>query len=98
MRGELRGQVDERCATQAGLVERVEVRLRPGLARRFGGFDGPPPGFPALPERRGGSAEYVQFVPERAAAGTSPRVAAVARGDGARSSPTPTSTTSTCAC
>jgi two-component system sensor histidine kinase MprB len=60
VRGELRGQVDEQLAAQAQLVERAEPRLR-----AFGrGFEGPPPGFPALPSRRGGSADYIQFVPE----------------------------------
>jgi two-component system, OmpR family, sensor histidine kinase MprB len=62
VRGELRGQVDEQLLAQAQLVERAEGRLE--LARRFRGFEGPPPGFPELPARRGGSADYIQFVPE----------------------------------
>ena len=63
VRGELRGQVDEQLADQARLVQRAEFRLRPGFERRFRGFDGPPPGFPALPARSGGSADYIQFIP-----------------------------------
>jgi two-component system, OmpR family, sensor histidine kinase MprB len=63
VRGELRGQIDRQLREQAGLVRGVEDRLRPEFSRRFGGFDGPPAGFPALPVRRGGSADYIQFVP-----------------------------------
>jgi two-component system sensor histidine kinase MprB len=58
VRSELRGQIDEQLADQARLVQRAEFR--------FGGFEpgfgGPPPGFPELPARRGGSADYIQFV------------------------------------
>jgi two-component system, OmpR family, sensor histidine kinase MprB len=60
VRGELRGQVDEQLAAQARLLQRAEFRLR-GLSR---GFEGPPAGFPALPPRRGGSADYIQLVPD----------------------------------
>jgi two-component system sensor histidine kinase MprB len=58
VRGELRAQVDEQLSAQARLVDRAEFRFR-GLGR---GFGGPPPGFPALPARRGGGADYIQFV------------------------------------
>jgi two-component system, OmpR family, sensor histidine kinase MprB len=81
VRGELRGQVDNQLIEQARLVQRVEGRLRPEFAGRLRGLAGPPRGFPAPPERRGGSAEYVQFVSERAASQASERVAAVARGE-----------------
>jgi two-component system sensor histidine kinase MprB len=64
VRGELRGQVDDQLRDQARLVQRVEFRLRPEIGRRLRGFEGPPPGFPALPARSGGSADYVQFSPE----------------------------------
>jgi two-component system sensor histidine kinase MprB len=60
VRNELRGQVDDQLTAQAQLVKRAEFRLR-GFGR---GFEGPPAGFPALPARRGGSADYIQFVPE----------------------------------
>jgi two-component system sensor histidine kinase MprB len=63
VRGELRGQIDEQLSQQAGLVQRAEFRLRPEFARRFRGFEGPPPDFPALPARSGGSADYIQFSP-----------------------------------
>jgi two-component system, OmpR family, sensor histidine kinase MprB len=62
VRTELRGQIDEQLSAQARLVERAEFRLR-GLGRGPRGFEGPPPDFPALPARLGGSADYVQFVP-----------------------------------
>jgi two-component system sensor histidine kinase MprB len=58
VRGELRSQIDEQLAGQAQLVQRAEFRFR-GLGR---GFGGPPPGFPELPARRGGSADYIQVV------------------------------------
>ena len=61
VRGELRGQIDEQLSDQALLVQRAEFRLRPELGRRFRGFEGPPPGFPALPARAGGSADYIQL-------------------------------------
>jgi two-component system sensor histidine kinase MprB len=61
VRGELRGQVDDQLSQQARLVQGPEFRLRPELARRLRGFEGPPPGFPALPARSGGSADYIQF-------------------------------------
>jgi two-component system, OmpR family, sensor histidine kinase MprB len=64
VRGELRGQIDERLQEQARLVQRAEFRLRPEFARRLRGFEGPPPGFPALPGRSGGSADYIQFLSE----------------------------------
>jgi two-component system, OmpR family, sensor histidine kinase MprB len=64
VRGELRGQIDERLQEQARLVQRAEFRLRPDFARRLRGFEGPPPGFPALPGRSGGSADYIQFLSE----------------------------------
>ena len=67
--GELRDQIDEQLRTQAALVHRAEFRLRPGFAGRMRGFEGPPPGFPALPARKGGGADYIQFVPGDAAAG-----------------------------
>ncbi|HEX5781394.1 MAG TPA: HAMP domain-containing sensor histidine kinase [Solirubrobacteraceae bacterium] len=60
VRSELRGQVDEQLSGQAELVERAQFRFR-GMGR---GFGGPPPGFPELPARRGGSADYIQFVSE----------------------------------
>jgi two-component system, OmpR family, sensor histidine kinase MprB len=69
VRGELRGQVDDQLAEQAQLVQGVADRLRPEIARRRGGrgFGGPPPGrfrgVPGLPEERGGTAAYIQFVP-----------------------------------
>jgi two-component system, OmpR family, sensor histidine kinase MprB len=62
VRSELRSQIDEQLSAQARLVERAEFRLR-GLGRGPRGFEGPPPGFPALPARLGGSADYIQFVP-----------------------------------
>ncbi len=62
VRNELRGQVDEQLSAQGALVDRVDFRLR-GLGRGRGGFEGPPPGFPALPARLGGSADYVQVSP-----------------------------------
>jgi two-component system, OmpR family, sensor histidine kinase MprB len=65
VRGELRGQVDEQLRDQAALVKRAEFRLRPEFGRRLHGFEGPPPGFPALPARSGGSADYIQFIPGR---------------------------------
>jgi two-component system, OmpR family, sensor histidine kinase MprB len=80
VRGELRGQIDEQLREQATLVQRAEGRLRPGLSRRFERLGGPPQGFPAPPERRGGSADYVQFVPA-GGDGASGRVAAVANGE-----------------
>lgn len=58
VRGELRGQIDEQLSAQAQLVQRAEFRFR-GAGR---GFGGPPPGFPALSARRGGGADYIQFV------------------------------------
>ena len=58
VRSELRGQVDEQLADQGRLVQRAEFRFR-GFER---GFGGPPPGFPELPARRGGSADYIQVV------------------------------------
>jgi two-component system sensor histidine kinase MprB len=58
VRSELRGQIDEQLADQARLVQRAEFRFG-GFER---GFGGPPPGFPELPARRGGSADYIQFV------------------------------------
>ena len=79
VRGELRGQIDRQLREQARLVQRVEGRLRPELAGRLRALGGPPRGFPAPPERRGGSAEYVQFVPARGE-GASEEVAAVAAG------------------
>jgi two-component system sensor histidine kinase MprB len=79
VRGELRGQIDQQLREQARLVQRVEGRLRPAFSRRLRGLDGPPQGFPAPPERRGGSADYVQFVPADGD-GASERVAAVAAG------------------
>ena len=79
VRGELRGQIDGQLREQARLVQRVEGRLRPELAGRLRAIGGPPRGFPAPPERRGGSAEYVQFVPARGE-GASDEVAAVAAG------------------
>jgi two-component system, OmpR family, sensor histidine kinase MprB len=64
VRGELRGQVDEQLLAQSELVQRAEGGLgHQDVARRFRGFEGPPPGFPELPARRGGSADYVGFVP-----------------------------------
>ena len=89
VRDELRGQVDEQLLEQAGLVQRVEDRLRPG----FGRFRPPRGGIPGLPIQRGGSAGYVQVVP----GGDGPavtfsgpelpvddRTRAVAAGDGGR--------------
>jgi two-component system sensor histidine kinase MprB len=68
VRGQLRSQVDDQLLDQAQLVQRVEGRLRPEFERGigFGQPDGPggrPPGIPGLPARRGGSADYIQFVP-----------------------------------
>jgi two-component system sensor histidine kinase MprB len=64
VRGELRDQVDKQLLAQADLVQQAEGRLgHPDFARRFRGFEGPPPGFPELPTRSGGSADYVGFVP-----------------------------------
>jgi len=80
VRGELRGQIDAQLTEQAGLVQRVEGRLRPELARRFDRLGGPPRGFPAPPVRRGGSADYIQFVPA-GGDGASPDVTAVAAGE-----------------
>jgi two-component system sensor histidine kinase MprB len=79
VRGELRGQIDRQLQDQARLVQRVEGRLRPAFSQRLHGLDGPPQGFPAPPGRRGGSADYVRFVP---AGGdeADERVAAVAAG------------------
>jgi two-component system sensor histidine kinase MprB len=61
VRGELRSQIDEQLTAQGRLVERVDFRLR-GFGRGRG-FEGPPQGFPALPARLGGSADYVQLSP-----------------------------------
>jgi two-component system sensor histidine kinase MprB len=61
VRGELRRQIDRQLTDQAALVQRAEFRLRPEFGRRMHGFEGPPPGFPALPARAGGSADYIQF-------------------------------------
>ncbi len=72
VRGELRTQVDDQLHEQARLVQRVEGRLRPEIARRMGRFgDRPPPGerfgeLPAPPAQRGGPAAYVQVVPANA--------------------------------
>ena len=72
VRGELRTQVDDQLREQARLVQRVEGRLRPEIARRMGRFGNqPPPGerfgdLPAPPAQRGGPAAYVQFVPANA--------------------------------
>ena len=69
VRSELRGQVDDQLLAQARLVQGDAVRLGPELARRGEGrFDGRPPdgrfrGIPGLPEARGGTAAYIQFVP-----------------------------------
>jgi two-component system sensor histidine kinase MprB len=68
VRGELRGQVDDQLTEQAGLVQRVEERLRPPPGRRPRGLGGAPPegavgDIPSPPLRRGGSAAYVQVVP-----------------------------------
>jgi two-component system sensor histidine kinase MprB len=64
VRGQLRSQVDDQLADQALLVQRVEGRLRPEFGRGFGRFGGGGgPGIPGLPEQRGGSAAYIQFVP-----------------------------------
>jgi hypothetical protein len=60
VRSELRGQIDEQLSAQGALVERVDFRLR-GLGRGRRGFEGPPPDFPALPARLGGSADYIQL-------------------------------------
>src|SRR4051794_30532721 len=71
VRGELRGQVDDQLADQARLLQGVADRLRPEIARRLGepGFGGPAPpgrlrGVPGLPAERGGTAAYIQFLPE----------------------------------
>ena len=83
VRGELRAP-DRRAAERAGrLVQRVDFRLR-GLGRGRRGFEGPPPGFPALPARlrRLGRLRPGQPGGRR----TAP------------SSPTPSSTATTCAC
>ena len=66
VRGELRDQIDEQLRTQAALVQRAEFRLRPEFAGRMRGFEGPPAGFPALPARMGGGADYIQFIPDGA--------------------------------
>ena len=67
VRGELRGQVDEQLRAQVGLVQRFEPRLRrPEVVGRLREFGGPPPGFPRLPSRLGGSADYIHFIPEGA--------------------------------
>jgi two-component system sensor histidine kinase MprB len=62
VRGELRGLVDDQLMEQAQLVQRFEGRLP---RERLGGR--PPRGgfgdMPAPPERRGGTAGYIQFVP-----------------------------------
>jgi two-component system, OmpR family, sensor histidine kinase MprB len=68
VRGELRGQVDDQLTEQALLVQRGEARVREELTRRLERFEGRPPpgrfrGIPALPEQRGGTAAYIQFVP-----------------------------------
>jgi two-component system sensor histidine kinase MprB len=64
VRSELRDQIDEQLSAQGALVERVGFRLRElGLGRGGRGFEGPPRGFPALPARLGGSADYVQVSP-----------------------------------
>jgi two-component system sensor histidine kinase MprB len=60
VRGELRGQVDDQLTEQAGLVQRE----RPEFGGRPPRFDGPRrDDVPGLPERRGGSAAYIQYVP-----------------------------------
>jgi two-component system sensor histidine kinase MprB len=63
VRGELRRQIEEQLSGQAQLVQRAEFRLRPGFGRGPRGFEAPPPDFPALKARSGGSADYVQFIP-----------------------------------
>ena len=62
VRGELRSQVDDQLRAQGELVQRIDFRMR-GFGGRGRGFEGPPPGFPALPARLGGSADYVQLSP-----------------------------------
>ncbi len=91
VRGELRTQVDDQLREQAGLVQGVEDRIRPEIARRLGRFGRgrrPPPGrpfgdIPALPVQRGGSAAYIQFVPadadRRVTLGTGPELPVGAR-------------------
>jgi two-component system sensor histidine kinase MprB len=63
VRGELRSQVDDQLRQQARLVQRAEPRIE--AFERMRPFDGPPPeaDIPRLPERRGGSAAYVQYLP-----------------------------------
>jgi two-component system sensor histidine kinase MprB len=67
VRGELRGEVDSQLTEQAQLIHRVEERVRPAFGQRLRGLDGPPQGaeppIPAPPARRGGAADYMQFVP-----------------------------------
>jgi two-component system sensor histidine kinase MprB len=65
VRGELRSQIDGQLEDQGRLVQRVPPefgrRLREigrGPRERFGGI-------PALPIERGGTADYIQFVPAR---------------------------------
>jgi two-component system, OmpR family, sensor histidine kinase MprB len=64
VRGELRSQVDDQLTDQARLVQRVPPqfgrRLRE-VGRGFGG--GHFGGIPAPPIERGGTADYIQFVP-----------------------------------
>jgi hypothetical protein len=106
VRGELRGLVDDQLMEQAQLVQRFEGRLP---RERLGGR--PPRGgfgdIPAPPERRGGTAGYIQFVP--ASGDKSIRLGATrcrsttrrgrSRPGGRVSSwPTRRSTATTCAC
>jgi two-component system, OmpR family, sensor histidine kinase MprB len=88
VRGELRTQIDDQLTDQARLVQRADERVPPGFGRRLREFGGPRPGdIPALPAQRGGSADYVQFIPPggETGDGTLPidaRARAVAAGDG----------------
>ena len=63
VRGELRGQVDDQLRDQADLVERAEMHTG-AIARRLPRLSmvRPDVAVPAPPARRGGGADYIQFV------------------------------------
>jgi two-component system sensor histidine kinase MprB len=68
VRGELRRQVDDQLVGQARLVQRADERVPPRFGQRLRELGGPGPrdrfgGIPALPVERGGTADYIQFVP-----------------------------------
>jgi two-component system, OmpR family, sensor histidine kinase MprB len=88
VRGELRKQIDDQLNEQAQLVQRADERAPPGFGRPQRELGGPGPrDIPRLPAQRGGSADYVQFIPPGGEAGDGQipidgRARAVAAGEG----------------